>query len=209
MADLLAIPAATVAQYDRQLAEAGFRTIKGRGPSASQVTAMDAANLLIAIMGAPVSGPTVKAAKDTCEVFGSLPANRVWGDARQFRRFGLLSLAKLPKKHYFRDAIAALIDGASRGELFRIVDGNDVLMEADFCFWVSIDSHSSKYYKGIQQAEISGDSSIGEGKEVSRLAYNWPSGPTERNDASDLGQTRRITFRTLRLLGALIGSGAS
>ena len=56
MADVLGMPAATVSQYDRQLAEAGLRTTGGRGPSAAKVGATDAANLLIAILGSPVSG---------------------------------------------------------------------------------------------------------------------------------------------------------
>jgi hypothetical protein len=205
IADLLGIPPATVVQYDRQLAEAGLRKMKGRGSSASQITAADAANLLIAILGAPISGPTVKSASETCELFGSLPVNRVHCDARQFRRLGLRSLSELPKKHTFREAIAALIDGASRGELFRIVDGNDVLMEADFFFWVSVENHTSTHCKGYQWAEILGDSSVGEGKEVSRLAYNVPTDPAKYNDTSDLRQKRSISFRTLRLLGALIG----
>lgn len=155
MADVLGIPAATVGQYDRQLAEAGFRTVGGRGTSAAKATAIDAANLLITILGAPVSGPSIKAAKQTCETFGTLSMRPNFSDTRKFKRFGLRSLAELPKKHTFRDAVAVLIEGASCGELFRIVDGNDVLLEADFCFGVTV--HSMHPW-----AEIMGDGSVGE-----------------------------------------------
>src|SRR5439155_17694246 len=56
IAEALGIPEPTVVQYDRLLAENGLRSKGGRGTSAAKVTAVDAANLLIAIMGSPVAG---------------------------------------------------------------------------------------------------------------------------------------------------------
>ena len=51
MASVLGIPEPTITQYDRNLAEAGLRQIRGRGTSAAEVSAEDAANLLVAILG--------------------------------------------------------------------------------------------------------------------------------------------------------------
>ena len=86
MADVLGIPAATVSQYDRQLAEAGLRTTGGRGPSAAKVGATDAANLLIAILGSLFPAPQFerpsKSAKrlDRSWFAQSFPTLRNFGD---------------------------------------------------------------------------------------------------------------------------------
>ena len=150
MADVLGIPPTTVAQFDRQLAEAGLRTVGGRGTSAAKVTATDAANLLIAVLGSPLSGPSIKAAKQTCETFGSLQT-RERSEPQKFRQVRLLSLATLPIKHTFREALAALIQGASEGELFQTSDRDDELMEDDYLFDVTVESRR-------RWAAISGDS---------------------------------------------------
>src|SRR6516225_7202918 len=71
VAGALGISQATVVQYDRSLAAVGLRTKSGRGPSAAQVTSQDAANLLIAICGAPVSGAVIKEAGLACERYRS------------------------------------------------------------------------------------------------------------------------------------------
>ncbi len=136
MANVLGIPEPTVAQYDRHLAEAGLRRVGGRGTSAAKVSATDAANLLIAIMGSPVSGASIKSAKETCDNYGYLPARPNFSDTTRFSDHGLITLAKLGKKHKFRDALIALIEGASRSELFTIIDGNDVIMGANYCLLI-------------------------------------------------------------------------
>lgn len=204
MADVLGIPATTVAQYDRQLAEAGLRTVGGRGTSAAKVTAIDAANLLITVLGSPVSGPSIKAAKQTCHTFGSLPVDHSFSDTQKFKQFGLLSLAELPKKHTFREALATLIQGASEGELFRTSDRDDELMEDDFLFGVTVESTT-------RWAAISGDSvGAGDPSDISYLRYrSFEPGPKQYEwMASDLLQRREITYRTLRVLGNLVANGA-
>jgi hypothetical protein len=202
MADVLGIPSATVAQYDRQLAEAGLRTTGGRGTSAAKVTAIDAANLLITILGSPVSGPSIKAATQTCETFGSLLVEPNFSDTHKFKQFGLSLLARVPKKHTFRDALATLIEGASHGEFFRIISGDNVFVAVDDFFGVRVESMHPR-------AEIfcEGFLGVGNSEERGRLIYSPPQPPRKRHaPASDLSQTRRITFLTLRLLGYLIAS---
>jgi hypothetical protein len=88
--------------------------------------------------------------------------------------------------------------------LFRIVDGNDVLLEADFCFSVTVQSVHP-------WAEIMCDGSVGqqEPKETGRLVYNLPEPETEPRHlpGPDLNQERTISFRSVRLLGSLIATG--
>jgi hypothetical protein len=116
MAGALGIPAVTVTQYDRQLSEAGLRSKGGRGLSAAKVTPTDAANLLIAILGSPVSGTSIRGAAEVCKDIGALYNVGQTTNVDGFVDLGLRSLAVLPKKHTFREALATLIEGASRGE---------------------------------------------------------------------------------------------
>jgi hypothetical protein len=200
MADALGIHAATVAQYDRRLAEAGLRTVAGRGTSAAKVSAFDAANLLIAILGTPASGPSIKAAQQTCERVGSLSL-RVDADFIEIRRrikaFGLPSFADLPPQHTFRCAIATLIRGASLGELFRIADVNNVLTEGDFCFHIVVQSQHP-----LAEIWFSSQLVSGTPMQSGTLAYIPESVP--RFPDSDLVQSRAITYQTLRALGRLM-----
>jgi hypothetical protein len=117
-AKILGIPEATVVQYDRNLAGAGLRSSGGRGRSAAQVTSQDAANLLIAICGAPISGASVKEAHRTCERYRSLRAYGVNIKSGSFSRLKshFPTLGRLPERHLFGDAIAGLIDSIAAGE---------------------------------------------------------------------------------------------
>jgi hypothetical protein len=117
MADALGISAATVGQYDRVLAENGLRSKAGRGLSAARVTAADAANLLIAIMGSPVSGAAIKDAALTCKVYGALPKYEKAAKRRTLRLLGAKKLAALPVRHSLRDGLIALIEEAMIGTM--------------------------------------------------------------------------------------------
>jgi hypothetical protein len=121
VAEALGIPVATVVQYDRNLAAAGLRTVRGRGPSAANVSSHDAANLLISICGAPISGASVKESYRTCRRYGSL---RSRGRSKSFSRLkrSFPILARLPEEHLFADAVAALIDSMAVGEFGRTQD---------------------------------------------------------------------------------------
>jgi hypothetical protein len=202
-ATVLGLPVATVTQYDRQLAESGLRSKGGRGTSAATVTARDAANLLIAIVAAPLAGPTVKEAVQTCEIYGSLKEVRgpSWTD--RLPKFGLRTLASLPHGHSLREALSILIDGVGKGEIFQVPDREGPLT-ADFCFGI-------RFGGPAPWAEILADGSVGEGKtaQMARLVYNTrstskhPRGPRTA-PRGDLHQSRSITFATVRALGSLI-----
>lgn len=200
MATVLGIPEPTVIQYDRRLAEAGLRRILGRGTSAAAVSAEDAANLLIAVLGSPIVGASIKTAAETSRVYGSLVAYGRWNDASRFADHGLVTLSKIPKTHTFKDALVALIEGASRGESPYIIERNDVLTELDFRFGVDVQIPN-------MHAEIIFDSSANNEKErYVRLVYNSAEQKIEKKPRKeqDLDQERHVSFRTIRTLGTLI-----
>ena len=119
LGEVLGISPASVTQYDRVLADNGLRSKGGRGTSAAKVTAVDAANLLLAVVASPLSGAPVREAARTCKTYGSLIELESASWRENFPRFGLQSMAALPPRHSLRDALAALIEGASRREFFK------------------------------------------------------------------------------------------
>ena len=211
VAEVLGIPVATVSQFDRQLAEAGLRTVGGRGPSAAKVTPLDAANLLIALLGPPLYGPAIKAAQSSCNLFGSLPITSTWRDTRSFKKVGLPSLAKLPDEHTFREALAALIDGASKGELYFLTGSERT--NSDESFYVTVQYLHPRARVTHPSAEISCVSpriSASEPRDRTRLVYHHEK-VVKSGDPSkrDLGQSRVVSFRTVRALGNLIADKES
>ena len=188
MADVLGVPAATVSQYDRQLAEAGLRTSGGRGTSAAKVTATDAANLLIAILGSPVSGASIKVARQMCETLGALPARRA--SSTKLRKFGFDSLAALPRTHTLRDAVSALIEAASTGEPFG----------KSYFFYLNVDCPTLSARIGFGRRSSS--------SEMADLTYDLKDQDTPRGAQfkPDLKQRRTVSFQTIQVLANLIGT---
>jgi hypothetical protein len=97
-------PEEVVAQHDRNLVLAGLRTIGGRGRSAPHVTALDAARLLTATLGA-------RRTKDSVETVRTFEKATCLGP-NQERSFDP-ALIRLQDGHNFVEALAELITDAS------------------------------------------------------------------------------------------------
>jgi hypothetical protein len=200
VSEVLGIPAETVTNYDRVLSESGLRSKGGRGRGAAKVTARDAANLLIAIMGSPIAGASVKEAANTCDLYGPLPVlGHVLG-MNTFANLGLPTLDELPNKHTLRDGISALINSATRGEHYRIPGApaeTSASHRDGLCRITLIGRHP--------WAEIYADGvASGEGKNFARRVYTrrWKRG--QAREEKDLHQERIISYRTIRVLGSLL-----
>jgi hypothetical protein len=148
-------------------------------------------------LGSPISGPAIKFAAKVCERFGSIPYSQLGSpdNTSQLRRVGLPLAASLPVAHIFRDLVAALIEGASRGEFYKCrADG-----QGDKEFVVIVNGP-------IPTAEVkwieyqSKPTSPKQSKHIPWIIYEYLRRPWE----SDLHQSRQITFVTLRTLGNLI-----
>ncbi len=192
MSEVLGISTGTVGQYDRQLAEAGLRSVSGRGSGAAKVAPADAANLLIAILG---GGSSIREASWTCKRYGALEFDSEVSTPDGFELIGLVSLAKMPQQHTFREAITALIDGVGKGEIIH----------SDHRLWVQTTTF-------VISAAING---LGPPKRAN-LEYrpsfsDYVKDPDQfvEHKNPDLWQMRRVTFRTIHALGTLIaGRGA-
>jgi hypothetical protein len=197
IAEAMGVPAATVAQYDRVLAENGLRSKGGRGLSAAQMTAGDAANLLIAIMGSPMSGAAIKEAARTCQVYASLQNLERAAMRENFVAYGLRSLARLPKKHTLYQALVSLIEGA---RLEQFMDEPE--SRADHLFMIRLDGPRP-------WAEIFADAGAGgDPDKWARLVYTpafeKKKGSFRSSLLDDLQQTRRVSYRTIRLIASAL-----
>jgi hypothetical protein len=206
MADTLGISKATVTQYDRVLAEKGIRSTGGRGTSAAKINSGDAANLLIALAASPIMGLSAKDAAANCEAYASLP---VLGDVNatknNFAKFGLPTLAGLPKWHSFGEALSALIDAAARGEVFKLPRGKPYLLNT--LFEVRFIGPSPR------RAEIlvDGTKHFGFSAKLTYLklltktqSQKKLQTKTEFQQIPDLRRISTVSFRTIQSLGSLI-----
>jgi hypothetical protein len=210
VAEALGIPEPTVVQYDRLLAENGLRSKGGRGTSAAKVTAVDAANLLIAIMGSPVAGASIKPAIEVCKIYGKLRV-RLGGTSenmKTFKRLGFPTVSKLPISHSLREALAAVIVAASFGEslIIQDEDGRPPIVGPENDWFVEIRLHSPTPW-----AQIMVDATLGEVRSCdrARLVYHnmrrdRDGGHWAPDGAGNLHQSRNITFKTIRRIGALL-----
>jgi hypothetical protein len=107
---------ATVIDIDRKLTKAGLRTKGGRGFSAAQMTPKDAAHLLTAMLAAPQS----KEAPLAVERYTHTRVDEGRSSEGLFGAADLDNLAELPTRHDFITALAAVIDSAITGALFRL-----------------------------------------------------------------------------------------
>jgi hypothetical protein len=210
VAEALNIPEPTVVQYDRLLAENGMRSKGGRGTSAAKVTSVDAANLLIAIMGSPVAGASIKPAIEVCKAYGKLRV-RLGGTSenmKTFKRLGFPTVSKLPISHSLREGLAAVITAACAGESLIIPDedGRPPLIgpENDWFVGITLDGPTP-------WAQIMVDASLGEVRtsDRARLVYHnmrrdRDGGHWAPGGSGNLHQSRNISFKTIRRIGALL-----
>jgi hypothetical protein len=117
MAEVLGVSKGRVVQHDRELAENGLRSKRGRGTSAAKVTSRDAANLLISLAASASSGAAPKDAVTVCRKYGSFVAVPLDDWQASCSKLGLSLLSELPPEHALRKALAALISSAAKGEL--------------------------------------------------------------------------------------------
>jgi hypothetical protein len=110
VAGVLGISVATVIVHDRNLSTAPvpLRTVAGRGRAAAKITAVDAANLLIAV----TASESVKNSVWTVLTYGGLR-----GEKSKTTDTGIRSFDELPTHHTLGEFLAVLIDAVAVNEL--------------------------------------------------------------------------------------------
>jgi hypothetical protein len=203
VAEVLGMPSASVAWYDRMLQEAGLRSKSGRGSGAARLTARDAANLLTALL----ASKQPKEAVDTVKLYAATRPDRAQSSKKAFAGAGLGEMAKLPSDQSFIDALEALL-----------LSG----IEGDLATWIAKHSRGKRGRKPMPLFEVAasmpgavGDirlAGILEGI-TAQVRYTTPgsqieSSPSPDNDDADLAQSRSVTARTIvRIADLLAGRG--
>ena len=180
VAKVLGVSVATVIVHDRNLATAPvpLRTVAGRGRAAARVTAVDAANLLIAVAGSA----SVKDSIATVTAYRDLPGKK----DRNASACGVRRYDELPARHTFGRALAAFIFAAAAKEI-------PLGLTISFRFFGPPVTAARIDWRGLSEDEFSGST------------YEKKSNRDMINDVGDLERQTYFTERTIFCVGAAIG----
>ncbi len=181
----------TVRSYDRFLAIGGLRSTSGRGIAAAQVTARDAAYLLVAILGSH----EIREAAQTVERYGDATPMREAKAAMGYRASGIHYLERLPAIHSFPSAVEALIAQAH----------NALTADCEYPELVEITALSPGVHGEIRLAGLNNQSvaTVRYGVEQA-IAKKVPRNSTRVNEEPDFRISRRITDRTIWSIARLL-----
>lgn len=121
ISSLTGVPLPTIVVIDRELLEGNLRTKGGRGLSAAQMTPLDAARILTAVLASAQANTSVEAV----ERYAKTRLDGAQSNYKAFFTTKLDDLASLPERHSFVDALAALILSASTGSLARLAEKSE------------------------------------------------------------------------------------
>jgi len=111
------VPLPTIVAIDRRLVKAKLRTKGGRGFNAAQMTPLDAARLLTAVL----ASPHASGAADVVERYSQTHVDKTRSSDKLLGSTDLDDLAALPGKHSFVDALTALITSTSSGSIAKVM----------------------------------------------------------------------------------------
>lgn len=136
VAKTIDVPEPVMIQHDRRIAEAGFRTMGGRGASAPDMTLADAAKLIIAGVSLP-KGDYSQTLSFVRGLWNAKPAEKGLPDWLR-PKFPALSRAKDNPTSTFGDALTALLQDCADGHMKSFVDehrGESFCLELMPEFW--------------------------------------------------------------------------
>lgn len=179
LSEILGVSPATVTVHDRNLSSAPtpLRTVAGRGRAAARVTAIDAANLLIAA----VASESVKDSVAAVLTYGALSGEHAVVS-------GIARFDELPHTHTLSEALVALIQAASAKEIIE---------SRGFSLKISFLSPRA-------EAKIEWTVNDRSSWNVYSVPTQWPAKSTAKY-VGDLERTATVTDSTILYLGATVG----
>jgi hypothetical protein len=199
-----AVPLATVVDLDRRLVKGKLRTKGGRGFNAAQMTPLDAARLLTAVL----ASRQANAAVDAVERYMQTRVDTARSSDKLFATANLDELAALPARHSFVDALTALIASASTGALAKLItsskDGWVPQIEI-FAFTratrgrIRIAGLPNGLTASVEYVPASAGIKPARAKKVGRGRI-----AVLDDGAGDLEQSRRVTERTILPIASLL-----
>lgn len=121
LAETTGVSLATITDLDRRLVTASLRSKGGRGLHAAQITPLDAARLLTAILGSAQAN----LAANAVDRYAQTQVDRARSSDKIFGASGIADLVALPARHSFVDGLERLIGSAANGALANLIEKTD------------------------------------------------------------------------------------
>jgi hypothetical protein len=191
----------TVVDIDRKLVKAKLRAKTGRGFNAAQMTPIDAARMLTALL----AGPQANVSADAVERYAQTWADKTGSSDQLFRAAGLDDLTALSPRHSFVDGLTCLIASAATGSLARLM----ATSEEDWTPRIEVFAFTRSIHGRIRLAGLPNGRNASV-EYVSATETKTQAGQTTRRkrianeDRGDLEQSRRITERTILGVASLL-----
>lgn len=186
------VPLPTIVDIDRKLVKANLRSKGGRGLHAAQMTPLDAARLLTAVL----ANPQASASAEAVERYARTRVDKARSSDKLFMSAQLDDLSSLSVGHSFIDALAALIDSVSSGALAALIAKAD----EDWLPSIEVFAFTRATRGRIRIAGLPNRLTASVEYMPARGAPPSPLGFT-----GDLEQSRRITERTIFSVAELLG----
>jgi hypothetical protein len=198
------VPLPTIVDIDRKLVKGKLRTKGGRGFNAAQMTPLDAARLLAAVLGSPQANAAVEAV----ERYAITCPDKSRSSDKLFAKTKLDELAALPARHSFVEALTALIASASTGSLAKLIAAADDVWVPHikiFAFTravrgsIRIAGLPNGLTASVEYAPAPASVKPGRAKKSGRGRV-----AVADHDVGDLEQSRRVTERTILPIARLL-----
>jgi hypothetical protein len=206
--ELLGIAEPTIVLHDRNLVVAGLRSKSGRGNSAAQMTARDAAHLLVAVLGSS----HVKDSAETVRRYRETRFHKTAGSG--YDDSNIAALRNLPPDHSFVDAIEALVAAAADGSLEIAMYVNVGEVEEQKIGYTAIIEITAQTPRQLGDISIRGGGASGHGRyalpnpfDQHLTLHEVDARKRKANDyyvESDLTQYRQVTDKTIIKLGQIL-----
>jgi len=118
LSEATGVSLATIIDLDRRLVKASLRSKGGRGLHAAQITPLDGARLLTAILGTAQAN----LAANAVDRYARTQVDLDRSSEKIFAASGLADLASLPDRHSFIDGLESLIASAATGALAQMIE---------------------------------------------------------------------------------------
>ena len=196
------IPLATIVDLDRKLVKGGLRTIGGRGFNAAQMTPLDAARLITALLASAHANAAVEAVHR----YALTRCDRDRSSEDQFAATTLAELTSLPTNHSFVDALAALIATAATGSLEKIINDADAPQPHIEIYAFTRATRGRIRISGLPKGLTASMEYVAHPVDAKKK----PRGSAaDEQGAGDLEQSRRVTERTILPIAKLLAGDMS
>ena len=191
------VPLPTVVDIDRRLVKRKLRAKTGRGLNAAQMTPLDAARLLTAVLGSAQANSSAEAV----ERYAQTQPDMMLSSDELFGATGINDLATLPERQSFVDGLTALIASAASGSIAKLMTESKSGWEPH----IEIFAFTRATRGRIRVAGLpNGLTAV-----VEYVLAQKPTARAKKRDNAedtqgDLEQSRRITERTILPIAALL-----